>query len=632
MSALNYPNLAPNAAVYGEGKFLVELDSYFNDGYIIHFTLTVNSAQGTFVSAFNLPVRSGQTEVTDAEFATGVLQPGETDDLTVTLRNIGQMSLTGVTAVLSSDDEQITIIDNQGTFGDIAAGQAVNNSGDTFSIQADALATEGHRVLLNMRLTSAEGCEQDLLFEIILGQISADDPIGPDDYGYYCVDNADVEYSGHPVFDWVEIRNIGTPINLPDFGNSQDVSTYVHLPFDFTFYGVTSDTLTVCSNGWLALGNQAYFSDFRNYPMPSAAGANAGMICPLWDDLVRGNGDVYYWNDTANHRFIIEYCNVAYMYGAGILKFEIILYDPAFYPTPTGDGEMVFQYHTFQINQGPSSDNLYWTTGIENHNHTIGLQYAYWNVYTPGASIIASGRAVKFTTNEPLRTPQPETVEITLEPINPPIQIPAVGGAFQYGLLLYNSGTQTTVFDTWIMLTLPDSSMVGPLLLRQNLSLAQGDSLQRTMTQNVPGAALPGEYIYTAKTGDYSLNAIWDSSYFNFTKLGADASSGGEWQLIGWDNITASSAAIPLKYELNDAHPNPFNPLTDINFTLPKSGRVTLTVFNTLGQKVAALKDSWCEAGGHSITFDGRQLASGIYFYNLKADDFSQTKKMLLMK
>jgi len=55
-------------------------------------------------------------------------------------------------------------------------------------------------------------------------------------------------------------------------------------------------------------------------------------------------------------------------------------------------------------------------------------------------------------------------------------------------------------------------------------------------------------------------------------------------------------------------------------------------VFNTLGQKVAALKDSWCEVGGHSITFDGRQLASGIYFYNLKADDFSQTKKMLLMK
>ncbi len=89
----------------------------------------------------------------------------------------------------------------------------------------------------------------------------------------------------------------------------------------------------------------------------------------------------------------------------------------------------------------------------------------------------------------------------------------------------------------------------------------------------------------------------------------------------------------PAKYELDQNHPNPFNPQTVISFTLPQKDHVKLEVFNTRGQRVAMLLDSRESAGYQEITFDGSQLASGIYFYQLiTANGFSQIKKMILIR
>ncbi len=91
--------------------------------------------------------------------------------------------------------------------------------------------------------------------------------------------------------------------------------------------------------------------------------------------------------------------------------------------------------------------------------------------------------------------------------------------------------------------------------------------------------------------------------------------------------------AIPKRFALEQNYPNPFNPTTTIKYALPKAGKVKLEVFNLLGQKVAALVNSFKQAGYHQITFDGSNLASGVYVYRLSTDaGFMQTRKMILMR
>jgi hypothetical protein len=89
---------------------------------------------------------------------------------------------------------------------------------------------------------------------------------------------------------------------------------------------------------------------------------------------------------------------------------------------------------------------------------------------------------------------------------------------------------------------------------------------------------------------------------------------------------------IPTTYNLTQNYPNPFNPTTSIKFSLPEAGIVTLKVFNLLGQEVAVLLNGEKPAGNYEATFDASMLSSGIYFYTLEANNFTSTKKMVLLK
>ena len=88
----------------------------------------------------------------------------------------------------------------------------------------------------------------------------------------------------------------------------------------------------------------------------------------------------------------------------------------------------------------------------------------------------------------------------------------------------------------------------------------------------------------------------------------------------------------PLSYSLEQNFPNPFNPSTTISFSIPGQEFVTLEVFNALGEKVADLVNETKTAGKYSISFDARDLASGIYLYKISAGNYTQTRKMLLVK
>ena len=103
-----------------------------------------------------------------------------------------------------------------------------------------------------------------------------------------------------------------------------------------------------------------------------------------------------------------------------------------------------------------------------------------------------------------------------------------------------------------------------------------------------------------------------------------------------WDStvtsITNSGNNSPDSYSLEQNYPNPFNPSTRISFSLPKTGNVTLKVYDIMGREVAELVNSQLLAGNHEINFSPNNLSSGIYIYRLEADNFSTSKKMILMK
>jgi len=91
--------------------------------------------------------------------------------------------------------------------------------------------------------------------------------------------------------------------------------------------------------------------------------------------------------------------------------------------------------------------------------------------------------------------------------------------------------------------------------------------------------------------------------------------------------------AIPASFALDQNYPNPFNPSTTIQFQVQKAGRVSLKVYNILGEQVATLLDEAKAAGSYAVSFDAGTLASGMYFYRLSSDaGLSETRKMVLLK
>ena len=100
-----------------------------------------------------------------------------------------------------------------------------------------------------------------------------------------------------------------------------------------------------------------------------------------------------------------------------------------------------------------------------------------------------------------------------------------------------------------------------------------------------------------------------------------------------FDNeLVKNNSEIVKTYRLHDNYPNPFNPVTTIKFEIPVSCRVSLKIYDILGREAATLIDTRLDAGMHIISWDASRFSSGIYFYRLAAGDFTQSKRMILVK
>ena len=108
----------------------------------------------------------------------------------------------------------------------------------------------------------------------------------------------------------------------------------------------------------------------------------------------------------------------------------------------------------------------------------------------------------------------------------------------------------------------------------------------------------------------------------------------GETEIIEGEKIISHDDLFikPTEFALKQNTPNPFNPSTTIEYLLPRDTHIILSVYNISGQLVTVLKDELANAGNYSVTWDASGMPSGIYFYTLKAKEFSETQKMLLLK
>jgi len=123
-----------------------------------------------------------------------------------------------------------------------------------------------------------------------------------------------------------------------------------------------------------------------------------------------------------------------------------------------------------------------------------------------------------------------------------------------------------------------------------------------------------GHYIYP--TEQYGFG------YLNSIKQTVDNST----------SVKDNSSNLPSEFNLSQNYPNPFNPTTEIKYSIAKNSQVTLKVYNLLGQEVALLVSQQQNSGNYTVSFNATKLASGVYMYRIQAGDFSLTKKMTVLK
>ena len=220
------------------------------------------------------------------------------------------------------------------------------------------------------------------------------EPVGPDAYGYSSYDRYDCDYPA--TYDWVELDPAlggnGTSFSFAH----HDSSVFLPAPFPLTFYGDIYNSLTVNANGWMLPGIH-YGSAHLNSRIPFQDNYEPhGLIAPYWDDFRSGaDARQWSWYDNAHSRWIIEFKNQQLLHPTEYrFDWQVHYYNPAAYPTLTGDANILFVYKKIPYLLGC-------TIGIENPQETTGLQINYGVILNEHSFPIDSTSAILFTSGSP---------------------------------------------------------------------------------------------------------------------------------------------------------------------------------------------------------------------------------------
>ncbi len=416
-SAKTYGTIAAgDSAFTGPDGFGLHVNAGVGNGYGVACSLICRDANdSTWVSNIVFYVGTPVLEhrsVTVVDTAhggngNGRIDPDETADLAISIRNIGMGHGYNCHAVLRSTDARFHVEDSTVDYGFIRKGDSAGPGTDFFTVHADTGIPPETSIDCTLDLYADGGYTTSELLTLVVGEFRTVDPI-PDGPRlpavYYAYDDIDTMYAPRPTYDWVEISGTGTRITY----SQNDAVVMVSLPpafGPFKFYGQRYTQLSISADGWICPGNYTT-RNYSNTPLPNPQ-TPPGMVCLNWDDLypVSGSGGagyVYYYHDAAHHRFIVEYDSVRYYSGSTRDKFQVIFYDTTV-ATYTGDNAFTVQYMTAN---GYSSTTL----GIEDPARAIAIQALYNGTYHRGCAPIAPRRAIKYTTDPPNQTGVAEEV------------------------------------------------------------------------------------------------------------------------------------------------------------------------------------------------------------------------------
>lgn len=387
-----------DSAGTGDSGFRCLVSSRCPDGHALRFDLELADSMGrTWQACFSANVLAaylsvaGQAVRDSAANNNGRLDPGETAEFVITLRNGGSAPSESTNAVLRSTDPRLLVPDSTAYYGTVPGHSTRANESDRFTLAALSMMPET-RISCTLHVRSRQ-CSTALDFTITVGRVTGTDPIpdGPRTPPlYWAYDDVDTAYPQRPVYDWVELRGTGTKLNLSD-----NQTTSLALPSGFgpfVFYGQRYDTISVCANGFVAPGRSGY-NAWHNYPLPRGSGPP--LLCPHWDDFVPmlGNNVWYGW-DSLSRRLVVEWDSVHYRLPATHFdKFELVIFDSTC-RAQDGNSVFLFQYHTANWHKTG-------TVGIQDYTGRIGITVLLESTYNRAAARLAPGRCIKFTTDAP---------------------------------------------------------------------------------------------------------------------------------------------------------------------------------------------------------------------------------------
>ncbi len=393
---------------------------------------------------------------------------------------------------------------------------------------------------------------------------------GPDSFGYEWIDS---DEPWGPAFNWIEISGTGTDMSL------SDDDTYWPIPFTFTFYDTTYDSIAVQSNGTISFGN-AYI-DYENYHIPGPNSSNANsFLALLWTDLDPSDaGAVYY--QIMGDTLVVEWDGVP-LYGTSeYQKFEALLIG--------SNGRIIFQY----LSNAGSGDNA--VVGIQGDSlqpPLWGLEYSYYS------AVLHPLLAIEFSTyfyhdvapaSINIDTPLPEG--ITIAPV----------------ATVTNLGTSYRFFDVYC-------------------EIEPGGYSSSAVAYVNPGDSIPVAFApsFTFATGSYTVTV--------YTDMPGDETPANDTL------VKIIETYVPGVEEGNSGIPKELaltipticiNGKINVELALPATAHVILEVYDALGRPVETLVSDGFSAGAHSIPVSV-DLPAGVYFYSLKTDiDETIVKKVL---
>ena len=314
----------------------------------------------------------------------------------------------------------------------------------------------------------------------------------------------------------------------------------------------------------------------------------------------------------------------------------------------------------------------------------------YWLVFTTAGSADISGEEITSLTislSEGWNLIAGISSPVAVESISDPSSIIVSGTIYGYGGSYYNADAIEPGKGYWVNasadgeITLSSTNLVTKTLAQINhlegsntLELSNGThsstlyfgkdmaeeyrnsySLPPTFPQMAFDVRFNGDMKYTVESGDIEVLNTSDNLTISYDVI-IDAGehmnwvltseSGKEYILEGTGEITIPSAerfvlnrepVIPITFALHQNYPNPFNPITSLRYDLPEQAQVTLTIYDLMGREVTQLVNTTQEAGYRSVQWNatdmhGKPVSAGVYLYQIRAGEFVQTKKMVLLK